>query len=293
VSKYTCIRFRKQGFQDVYSNGKTYRGFASQREHNRREEEMDNHYLKNPHLMQFNISKDYIDVNTVKEQYQKILSQHKKRTGRSMNSMHKPFINGLITFSPGIEFDLNLYEEENREKLVELIHDFLIEEIGNVVSIDLHLCETTAHIHFCSFNYHKNKSRSYAELITEEIKSSDIRQNQQQDRLVSFLKENIQGYNYERGKLKSKKSYLSERAKNWQHLQEQEEELQKNQKEILGNFFEAIQEIKTNAEPDDLADFERLLMRYLKSDNVEKISKLIKKHKKIIKKNNKGIKHGR
>lgn len=272
--KYISIRFQKQSWEDCKSGRKTYRGFYSQKEHNRRTEKQDKNYLLNPQYSNLNLYKDYIKDTQLKNEVKKMKSDYKKHHKRKLPSNTKPLINGLITFSNSITEDLDLKHKENRIQLFKIVEDFITKEVGNIISLDLHLDETTPHFHYTTLNYDFENHITYSRIITDSINENSNRQNYQQDRLEQHLKKHIQNFNYKRGKVAGKKQYLNERQKHKQHLEQQEQQIN----EFSGVISEIIQDLETLGEEQDLNKFKKLVDRYF--GNQPKLENLLNKWKK-------------
>lgn len=286
MEKYLCISIQRQGIKNSIkelTNGKKkiYRGFYSQRLHNRRLEEQDPNYLLNKELQEFNIYKDFKTHKQVRDRLKETRQDYKDFHKRKIHSKRKPFINGLITFSNTILEDLNLYKRKNRELLFEIITNFLKKENGenNLISLDLHMEETTPHFHYSCVNYDNERHITYSSKIERDIKQNEG-VNLQQDRLEKYLKDNIEDFEYLRGKKLNKKSYLDQRSKNHQHLKEQEKKLQDFEERI--NFI--VEGLKDLEEEKDLQKFNKLVVRYL--NNIPKLDNLLNKWEKSLKNNN-------
>lgn len=281
MKKYLNITIQRSDWETSFKKNKKYRGYYSQIEHNRRIEEMDFNYLINPQYSHLNTHKDFMNKNQIIEALEDIKKDYKSFHNRKQPKKTKPFVNGYISFSNTISEDLNLYEKENRDKLFNIVENFLKKELQGLISIDLHLDETTPHFHFYGLNYDYKKHRSYSQVIEEEIKSSDIRQNFQQDRLEQYLKENINNFNYSRGKILSKKQYLKDRQKHKNHLEQlenQEVEYKLKFEKYAEIINEIIADLKEFEKQKDLEKFLKLVNRYFNNEN--KLENLVNKWKK-------------
>ena len=216
MEKYINISIQNTNWKGttVQKNNKTkvYRGYYSQLDHNRRlEENMEIDYLVNNEHTNLNLFEDYLKEEDIYKELEKVKQDYKEHHKRKLPNTYKPFTNGMITFSNTIERDLELLtNEDNRKHFFETIKGFLEEEVGTIISLDLHLDETTPHFHFMSVNYDYKQHLTYSRVITQGIKDND-RVNYQQDRLEQYLKDNIEGWDYKRGKIQSRKEYNKKR----------------------------------------------------------------------------------
>lgn len=274
MEKYISIRFQKHSWEDCKSGRKTYRGFYSQRNHNRRTEKQDKNYLLNPQYSHLNLYKDYMTNEDINTNIEKMKSDYKEHYKRGLPSNTKPFINGLITFSNTITEDLDLKHKENRIQLFKIVANFIKKELGNIISLDFHIDETTPHFHFESLNYDFENHITYSRIITDSINDNWNRQNFQQDRLEQHLKKHIKNFDYSRGKVSGKKQYHNDRQKNKQHLQQQETQIN----EFTSTINEIIEDLETLGEEQDLNKFKKLVDRYF--GNQPKLEKLLIKWKK-------------
>lgn len=279
MEKYIAIRFQKQTWQDCKSGRKRYRGFYSQKQHNRRLEKQDKNYLINPQYTHLNIFKDFLNVNQIDKKLEEVYKDYKQYHKRKLPSNTKPFINGLITFSDTITKDLELKNKVNRQKFFTIIEGFIKEEVGNIISLDFHIDETTPHFHFTCINYDFDNHITYARIISDSIKSNKNKQNFQQDRLEQYLKKHIKNFDYKRGKILSKKQYLNDRQKHKQHLEKQVNQI--NQYTHIIN--EITQDLEQLGKHKDLQKFKKLVDRYFKNDT--KLERLLTKWKKATKTN--------
>ena len=315
--KYLCLSIQSQGFESVVKNGGSkrrinYRGFYSQINHNTRKEEMDNNYLVNPNLSHLNIHRIIENVEIeVEELIEEVQENYLDFYKRKMPSNTKPFINGRIVFSPSMNEDM---ERFGIDKMINTIQDFLEEEYGNVISLDCHFDETTKHFHFCALNYDFEKHKTHTRILEERLKdkSNEERRNITQDNLEIYLKNNIEGFDYKRGKIDNIKQYHSKRKEQENHLTNQKIELKglKEKVEILENenielkeenqnlvdlnenieneiidifkiyeddINELVQELNELNEEMEIKDFYKKMKRYLKSENEKKLKALILK----------------
>lgn len=286
MEKYLCISIQRQSNNNsirTLKNGKKkiYRGLYSQKLHNRRLEEQDPNYLLNKELQEFNIHRDFKTYNQIRTRLKETRQDFKDYHKRKIHSKRKPFINGLITFSNSILEDLKLYKRKNRELLFEVITNFLKEENGenNLISLDLHMEETTPHFHYSCINYDNKKHITYSSKIERDIKANNG-VNLQQDRLEKYLKEHIEDFNYKRGKKLNRHSYLEQRSKNHNHIKDQEQRLG-DLEDRINLIVEGLLSLEREK---DLNSFNKKVIRYL--NNVPKLNNLVDKWEKSLKNNN-------
>ena len=251
MEKLLSLTINTQDFETIKTNpgrkSKTYRGLKSQINHNSRKEKMDKNYLVRPENTKLNIHKV---VNNLDEKVEKMIQEmnrdYENFYKRKQPKNTKPFLNGLITFSNTMLEDI---EKFGKVKLFNTILNFLEIEYGNVISIDLHMDETTPHFHFQVLNYDFKRHKTHSAILEKALrdKNNKYRQNQTQDRLAEYLQTNIKGFDYKRGKISSIKKYHDKRKQQEQHLTEQ-----KNKIDKLENMIQKIQKEHT----------------YLKNENV-------------------------
>lgn len=279
MEKYINITIQNtnwKGTTKQYKNkSKTYRGYYSQLEHNRRtEENMEEDYLVNDQFTKLNMFEDYLEEEEIHKELEQVKKDYKKHHNRKLPKNFKPFTNGIITFSNTIQKDLELLtNKDNRKEFFKVIKGFLEEEVGTLISLDFHLDETTPHFHFMSVNYNYEQHITYSRLITNGIKENE-RVNKQQDRLEKYLQDNIKGWDYKRGKIQSREEYNKKRKKYSHILQDMEDRIEEFEEDIEHIEEILLEEDKIN----DLDKFRILLQRYGKSENsINKLEKLIKK----------------
>lgn len=253
MKKLLSLTINTQGFKTITKNGgsrksKTYRGFKSQIKHNSRKEKMDADYLVRPENTKLNIHKtiDNLDIeisNMIEKMQEDYFNYYKRKQPKNT----KPFINGLITFSETMQEDINKFGVKN---MYQAIMGFLKEEYGNIISLDLHLDETTPHFHFQVLNYDFNKHKTHSAILESNLrdKNNPLRRNETQDRLVHFLKKHIDNFNYERGEIKSIKEYHSKKKAQEQHLTKQKEEIKKLEEQLLKGKAENYRLRESNKE---------------------------------------------
>lgn len=324
MEKLLSITVNTQSFKTIKKGKKTYRGFLSQKQHNKRIEEMDEGYILRPELQNQNINIEngkYITEEDIYQEMELIEQDYQEYYKRKMPKNYKPLLNGLITFSETMQEDINLY---GLKKMTQRIEQFLKKEYGKIVSLNLHMDETTPHFHFQVINYDYEKHQTHSAKLERSLKDSNnpMRINYTQDRLADYLTENIQGFDYKRGKILSVKQYHNKRKAQQEHLnrlesktKEQEQELQelrlkhsKLQHEhndlkskynglqakyeamedtLIQEHKEAIQEVLEELQElgkeEDAIKFLRLVVRYTKGEQAKKLHSLIDKYGKKLK----------
>lgn len=311
MKKYVSLRIHTMGEKTIKSNGKRYRGLKDQLAHNRRAEKMDEGYLLNPELKDQNIHKLYKSSAHISDRGMKIAHDYKQKHNRKMPSNLKPYIDGLITFSRTMGKDIKRF---GREKMFDEVKQFLRDEGFDLIGLDLHMDETTPHFHFSAMNWHEPTRQAYSSKMRSEIKAND-NANPIQDRFAEHLSNTIDGFDYVRGEPRNIKEYHDKRAAQQAHLKTQQEDIAKlkverdkilednqalkNQlteaNEQLTTLESSIQEMKDlEAEHEkqladvfshmyDLLDtgdgnkFLRLLNRYIRNDNKERLVGLMDK----------------
>lgn len=269
MKKLLSITVNTQNFQTVKKGKKTYRGFQSQKEHNKRIENIDEGYLLREELQHLNINYEnelYLTQKDIENEMELIEEDYRNYYKRKMPKNYKPLLNGLITFSETMQEDIYKYGIEAMQKQIGL---FLKNEYGKVVSLDLHMDETTPHFHFQVINYDYDKHKTHSAILEQSLKSpnNEMRINYTQDRLAAHLKKTINGFDYERGEIKSIKQYHNQRKAQMEHLKrleqktkEQEQELQmlrnktKKQQKELDTLQDKLNSLK--------ADYQGLIFKY-------------------------------
>ena len=285
--KLLSLTINTQGFDTVIKNAgskkaKTYRGLKSQINHNNRTEKMDSDYLLKPqntknniHIIQDNLDK-YIQDMILK--MQEDYFNHYKR---KMPSNVKPFINGLITFSEEMQEDIKKY---GIKEMTNSIIEFLKLEYGDIISVDLHLDETTPHFHFQVLNYNFKQHKTHSRILETRLrdKNNIERRNITQDNLANHLKKDIKDFEYKRGKIQSTKEYHSKRKAQQKVIENQELKIKRLEHDL--SFIKKEKE-KLENENLKLTDNQKKLyeeMEELRTDHQETYTEYIDFINKII-----------
>jgi hypothetical protein len=307
--KYLSLRINTQNDKMIKSkNGKMFRSFESQQKHNLRIEEMDNFYLLSPEKTKDNFHYDMkksengiVDWEDLEDDFKKIKDDYqnnnpKNRHKRKLPTNTKLILNGLITFSTTMKDD---YKNLSKEKLHQHIYNFIKKKYGKIISFDIHLDETTPHYHFQTFNYCFKNHKTHSRLLEEDLKNTKNRKNESQDELEKYLKENVKGFDYERGIEKGIKKDLELREKykkQLEDLQKENDEL-RIKKNILENIFLSLDENYHNKLEKIIFDLEELkdeketklflqkMTRVVKNSQVVRIEKLLNKYTNSLSKN--------
>jgi hypothetical protein len=237
MEKLLSITINTQSFETIRKNqgtnkSKTYRSFKSQIQHNTRKESMDENYLIRPNETKNNIHIELDDLdNNVNNLINKMNEDYKEYYKRKIPKNTKNFINGLITFSDSMQEDIKKF---GIDVMFNTVKNYLQEEFDNVITLDLHLDETTPHFHFQVLNYdfknHKTFSRKLEESLRD--KNNIERRNYLQDNLQNYLQDNISNFDYSRGKILGIKNYHNKRKNQVEHIKKLEHQEQKYLQEL-------------------------------------------------------------
>ena len=241
--KLLSLTINTQGFETVIKNAgskksKTYRGLKSQINHNNRTEEMDEDYLVNEEMTKDNKHLIIKNLDTTIEKWIEEMEQdYFNYYKRKMPKNTKPFINGLITFSEEMQEDIKKF---GAAKMTETIKSFLIEEYGNkLISLDLHLDETTPHFHFQVLNYDFNLHKTHSRILETRLrdKENKERRNITQDNLANYLQNNINDFDYKRGIIQSTREYHNKKKAQSKVLKNQKTKISEleNQLSVMTN----------------------------------------------------------
>ena len=327
MEKLLSLTINTQGFETVVKNqgtnkSKTYRGLKSQINHNNRTEKMDDNYLVRPentkdnqHLLVKDL--DNTILSWIEEMEQDYFNHYKRKMPKNV----KPFINGLITFSETMQEDL---EKFGADKMTKTILEFLKQEYGvKVISLDLHLDETTPHFHFQVLNYDFDKHKTHSRILETRLrdKGNEERRNITQDNLASYLQGHIEGFDYKRGKVSGIKQYHNKKKAQQEHLEKQKtqiaelekkvsalnkdltekekkilslqeendelEQIKEENDEMLKDYIEIINEIIEELyeikEKEESLTFLQKSLRYIKNENIGKFEALVKKMRRKVK----------
>ena len=325
--KYVSMTLHTQDHQTRVVDGgsnkqKTYRSLLSQIKHNKRLEEMDSNYLVRPERTKDNLHYEIKNLEEQLLQWQREMEQdYQEYYKRKMPKNVKPFINGLITFTDTMQEDISKYGEK---EMFQAIVEFIQEEFGGkIISLDLHLDETTPHFHFQIMNYDFKEHKTHSRIMEQRLrdKENPYRQNIAQDNLANFLQNRFEGFDYKRGKISGIKKYHDKRKAQHEHLEKQKEkikemeaqikELKEQNKELSDEneelkeyknelediiedneemleehieiINEIIEELYEIKEEEESLNFLRKAMRYIRNENIPKFEKLIEKTKRKVK----------
>jgi len=306
MEKLLSIRIRKNGFKFNKKNGKNYKSVFQQIEHDYRIEKMEKGYLKSNNKNIYNSNNELrnngsLDFNNLEKNignmFEKIKEDYKEHNNnKSWNKTTKPFLTGVVSFSSGFMLDM-----DNSKDLSKVLNDFILKEFSQKLTCVIHRDEKSLHFHFTIFNYDFRTHKT----IGRNIDTSKL-----QDKLQDYLISNKQDYGHKRGISKKltkskhlelmdmKNLELENQKKEINILKNKQEQLQnennllsfknKNLKklsqDLYKDFTQIINDLIELNKESEVEGFVKKLNRYVKSENKEKLNKLISKYSNSIKK---------
>ena len=230
-------------------------------------------------------------VKQADKQYKKIVKSIKKLNDNFRERKHSALAEAVLYFSEGINEDFKKDPQGFGKRLKSFIKDFETHYDTEVFNFQIHLDEAgNLHIHFIFQNYDKKTGKSLNFTRSKIIGSS----------LQSLAGKHFKdfGRGYERGEPKDKpRKHLSieeykeykEIQKENEKLKEENERLKEELKSLREEYDSYINEIIDRLEElgkvEDSQKFLKLVERYVKNENKDRLEKLLNKwKKKVIKK---------
>lgn len=314
--KLLSLRIRTAGLKGKRSGKIYYKSLSENIAHNTRREKMDKNYLLRPELSHKNMYHYPHSKEEMMDKWENVRSKYKNHYKRRMPSNSKPFIEGLLTFSATMQQDIAKY---GRKEMINTVWRFLREEFSEdgVLGISLHMDETTPHIHFTVINWKESANKAYSSWMSNEIGKD--KSNLLQDRMADWFKSHIDDWDYQRGEIHHIKEYHDKRKAQQDHLKRQEREIAQKDKlirdmedeidkmntelhnkrrevaSLVSEISKMDSELSEQAEQiiNDLTNlyedtetnqgFLNKLNRYVRSENKQRLEKLIDKYQNALK----------
>jgi len=246
-------------------------------------QKLENHKAKN--ALNHNIRKGwqpkYIDTSRSYKNYtiegsrdldlEAIKKEQQKRSKRKIQKNSTRFLSGIMTFSNSMskDYDREIFDDCSKD-FIKKIKDHL----GlTILQAEVHLDETTPHIHLIFDNLDKN-GKTINRTITPEKLS------QAQD----LIGESFEEMGYRRGIDKNETNAKHLTISDYQKLKAEEEQLSKDNKTLI-KLFNDLMNTKplTEEQKDLLSDLAPSLFQFVDKDDRKKKAKLSEKISKALK----------
>jgi len=301
------LRVRRNTTKTIQKDNITYRSITSQLAHDFRKEEIEKGYLSKPENTSKNIYwlNNKVKYEDIEEDLNKRLLEIKKDYfdfhKQVYSTKTKEYLTGVLTFESN--FSLS---EADAQKQFNSVGNFLVKKFGAkcLISLVAHKDEKSLHYHFSTFNYDFKTHKTISRYLDTSL---------MQDEIADHLSAEGLDFGHKRGvkKLESKAKHLEVRetqeiekrnvAKQLEEnnlkiieLQKEIEDLkaekkenennltqsQKDLKELESQIMEIIKDIESMAEDKTTpTNFLNNLLRYIKTENKERLKNLLEKGK--------------